>query len=88
MNVYFEFIRIVEVLNASKVPYAVCGGLAMAVHGYPRATKDIDVLIHPDDLSQVERIVAEGRSTADAIVDVYQAANGDPTRIIPALALT
>ena len=32
-------------LNRTGVPYALCGGLAMAVHGTPRATKDIDVLI-------------------------------------------
>lgn len=34
-----------------------CGGLAMAVHGYPRATKDIDLLIHPDDLPRIEAVV-------------------------------
>lgn len=29
----------------------------MAVHGYPRATKDIDLLIHPDDLPRIEAVV-------------------------------
>jgi hypothetical protein len=31
----------------------------MAVHGYPRATKDIDLLIHPDDLPRIEVLVKQ-----------------------------
>lgn len=31
-------------LHELRLPYALCGGLAMAVHGYPRATLDIDLL--------------------------------------------
>ena len=31
-------------LHAEEIPYALCGALALAVHGYPRATLDIDLL--------------------------------------------
>ena len=31
-------------LQAENIPYALCGALALAVHGYPRATLDIDLL--------------------------------------------
>ena len=31
-------------LEQSGVPYALCGGFALAVHGYVRATEDIDLL--------------------------------------------
>ncbi len=34
-----EFIRL---LNANDVKYLVIGGYAVAYHGYPRYTKDID----------------------------------------------
>lgn len=37
-----EFIRL---LNQNKVEYLVVGGWAVAFHGWPRYTKDIDVLI-------------------------------------------
>lgn len=37
----------VAALSTNQVPYALCGGLALAVHGYPRATKDIDLLVPP-----------------------------------------
>jgi hypothetical protein len=39
-------------LNAAGVAYAVCGGIAVTIHGATRTTKDIDVLIAPSDLSR------------------------------------
>jgi len=42
-------------LNRTGVRYALCGGLAMAVHATPRATKDIDILIaSEDDLAAID----------------------------------
>jgi len=35
----------VDALGAAGVPYALCGGLALAVHGIARATEDIDLLV-------------------------------------------
>lgn len=43
----------VAALNVEGVDYALCGGLALAVHAEPRATKDIDLLVHPDDLTRI-----------------------------------
>lgn len=48
-----EFKSITEALNDAKIDYAVCGGWAMAIHGLPRATIDIDLLILSDDLERV-----------------------------------
>jgi hypothetical protein len=31
-------------LDAAGIPYAVCGALALAIHGHPRATRDLDLL--------------------------------------------
>ena len=42
-----ELEALVDALDADGVPYALCGGLALAVYGHPRATKDIDLLVHP-----------------------------------------
>ncbi len=47
-----ELINVVTCLEQAQVDYALCGGLAVAVHGYPRATKDIDILIRSHDLDQ------------------------------------
>ena len=42
----------VAAFEADQVGYAVCEGLALAVHGHPRATKDVDLLVQPDDLDR------------------------------------
>ena len=48
-----EFIGITKAFDQAGIEYAVCGGWAMAIHGLPRATVDIDLLILSDDLERV-----------------------------------
>lgn len=40
-----DFKEFVKLLNINQVKYLVIGGYAVAVHGYPRYTKDIDIWI-------------------------------------------
>jgi len=47
-TLFDELNDIIDSLEKSGVEYAVCGGLALAVHGFPRATFDIDILIQPE----------------------------------------
>ncbi len=54
-----EFEALVAALADADVPYALVGGLAVAVWGAPRATKDIDLLVLPAD---VERVLAVGKA--------------------------
>ena len=42
-----DFKEFIESLNASNVRYLVVGGYAVALHGYVRYTKDLDVWIEP-----------------------------------------
>ena len=53
IDVYAELKRIINALNENNVEYAVCGGWAMAIHGVPRATIDIDLLITDESLERV-----------------------------------
>lgn len=39
-----DFKAFIELLNEHNVRYLVVGGYAVAVHGYPRYTKDLDIL--------------------------------------------
>lgn len=50
MNLVDELHAIAAALAAAGVRYAVCGGIAVTAHGATRATKDIDILLPPDDL--------------------------------------
>jgi hypothetical protein len=54
-----EFRNLVAALDAQKIDYALCGGMAMAVHQRPRMTIDIDVLIQSESLDSVLAIAKE-----------------------------
>lgn len=45
-----EFTGITQALNKLGIDYAVCGGWAMAIHGFLRATIDIDLLVMAKDI--------------------------------------
>jgi len=51
-----EFTEFVAALNQRRIAYAVCGGWAMTIHGCPRATMDIDVMVLADDLAEAWKI--------------------------------
>lgn len=51
-----EFTNLTNALNEREIDYAVCGGWAMAILGFPRATVDIDLLILPEDLDEIWQI--------------------------------
>jgi len=64
MDLYDELRGLVAVLEQQHVEYAICGGVALAFHGYPRFTKDIDLLILATDCDRVLAI-AERRGFLD-----------------------
>jgi hypothetical protein len=51
-----ELRRVVETFDSAAIPYALCGGLAVAVHGHPRATIDIDLLVPADVVSRAVEV--------------------------------
>ena len=61
MALYLEFDRIVRAFARAKVRYAVAGGFAVGLHGYIRATQDMDFLVHGDDLPKAEASLARLR---------------------------
>ncbi len=54
-----ELSQLISALEENGIEYAVCGGLALTIHGFPRATFDIDILIQNDSLEKVYEIVAK-----------------------------
>ena len=53
MNLVDELHAIAGALVAAGIPHAVCGGIAVTVHGAIRSTKDIDLLVLPGDVARV-----------------------------------
>jgi hypothetical protein len=59
MDLYAELRGVLAELDAAGVEYALCGGLAVAVWGAPRATKDIDILVRPETVEAALQAVAK-----------------------------
>ena len=45
INLPQDFKEFLKLLNAHRVKYLLIGGYAVAYHGYPRATADMDVWV-------------------------------------------
>lgn len=45
--IYPDFEEFIASLHAKRVRYVIIGGHAVAYHGYPRFTKDLDVFVDP-----------------------------------------
>jgi hypothetical protein len=52
-----DFKEFIQSLNDNQVRYLIIGGYAVALHGYPRYTKDIDIWIEMSE-ENAERILA------------------------------
>jgi hypothetical protein len=50
VNLVDELHRIAAALRSAGIVYAVCGGVAVTIHGATRTTKDIDILIRREDV--------------------------------------
>jgi hypothetical protein len=47
VKIHPDFHDFIQSLNNNKVEYVIVGSFALAFHGHPRATGDIDIWIHP-----------------------------------------
>lgn len=60
IDLFEEFRDMLVELSDAGVEFAVVGGHAVAFHGHPRATKDLDVLLRatPENAERVFRALA------------------------------
>jgi len=61
MELYPDFKELLELLNAHKVDYLIVGGYALALHGAPRFTGDLDIYLstHRDNAVKVMTVLKE-----------------------------
>ncbi len=86
LDLYDELKALVRSLTTHGVAYALCGGLAMAVHGVARATVDIDILIQEESLTAARSVARELGYTVEAApmsfaggtVEIRRASKVDP----------
>ena len=61
MELYPDFKELLELLNAHEVDYLIVGGYALALHGSPRFTGDLDIYLstHHDNARKVLSVLNE-----------------------------
>ena len=57
MDILDELKALINKLEEENIEYALCGGLAMAIYAFPRATLDIDILITPNLLEKINSAI-------------------------------
>lgn len=67
MDLFTEVVALAGALEASAIDYAICGGVALAIHGAPRATRDIDLLARVADLPRLREVVRACGFTIEAL---------------------
>jgi len=86
-DLYEELRKITSALDERNIPYALCGGLAMAVYDHPRTTVDMDILILSDSLQPTLEVAEElgygirglDMSFADGAVEIRRVSRIHPT---------
>ena len=46
-----------KLFREARIPYGVCGGVAVCLHGYQRNTVDVDLIIRPEDSDSVRSLL-------------------------------
>jgi hypothetical protein len=67
IDLYAELTTLLKELGTEGVDYALCGALALAVHGAPRATKDLDLIARKEDEGRVRRAVQRAGFVFEAL---------------------
>ena len=85
LDLYEELRSLIKRLDQDQIDYALCGGLALALYGIPRATLDIDILIQKEVLKKLKTLArglgyimqANPRAFARGVIEIYQVSKKD-----------
>src|SRR5574344_1673094 len=76
-----DFVELFQCLNAHKAEYLIVGGYAVAFHGYPRLTGELDLWIRPD-VENARRVLAALEDFGFAGIDLSAQDLTDPLKIV------
>lgn len=86
LDLFKELSSIVSLLDENEIEYALCGGLALAVHSIPRATIDMDIMIPAESLDKALKsmkilgytIPAKMMNLSDGNIKIQRISKADP----------
>jgi len=62
--------------SAAEIPYSICGGLAVCLHGYQRNTVDLDLVIRPEDIDAVRAVLSDAGLVWDELHAEFRTPEG------------
>ena len=65
-----------RVLAGAAIPYSVCGGVAVCLHGYQRNTVDLDLVVRSEDADRVRQIMQDAGLTWNADTKEFYTGSG------------
>jgi hypothetical protein len=75
MNIQQDFKELLKLLEEHNIEYLVVGGYAVAFHGYPRFTKDIDIYYNNSsiNIAKLQKALSQfGFTSKDLPADLFQ----------------
>ena len=86
MDLVDEFRALLEGLERAGVDFAVCGGLAFAIHARPRATIDVDLLLPIEEVERAKQVAREQGYRIEAgpfvvrkdVIEIHRLSKPDP----------
>lgn len=77
-----DAVRVSEALTTLGVPHALVGGLAVGLHGHPRATKDVDFIVGSEAFATTSPLLSFRDELTEivrwGVVDLIAALPDDP----------
>lgn len=81
MNIRQELFLVIDTLQRAGIDYALCGGLAVVVHGFPRLTQDIDLLIREEDLDRARNALRSVGYSVESGILSFEAGTPNEVRL-------
>jgi hypothetical protein len=81
MEIQQDFKELLELLNAHEVEFVIVGAYALAFHGVPRFTGDIDILVKPDPVN-AGKILTALKEFGFGSLDLNKSDFNEPDKVI------
>jgi hypothetical protein len=81
LDLIAELEALVDALDREGIEYALCGGIALGLHGHPRATMGIDLLVRPERLADAMRVAGDHGFDVPGRKMVFGLRTGNPREV-------
>jgi len=81
MEIQQDFKELLKLLNAHDVEFVIVGAYALAFHGVPRFTGDIDILIKPDPIN-AGKVLTALKEFGFGSLDLKESDFNEPDKVV------